>query len=184
MQRISLVSDLPKYLRTVLVVVALLLVINGGLLLYVKNIIDEEKILDRELDLLEDEYTMLDKYYRNVLEPGVIKVLATSYNSTISQTDNDPHITANGDYVCENTIALSRDLIGAENDLMNKMGFNPQGIIIFGDTVDVVYVKRVIVKDAMNRRYLNQIDLWTEDYQTARKWGKRTVFIVHGKKEK
>lgn len=184
MRHKSPIPTFPKFLRTILAVVCLLLIINGSLLLHVKNLVNEEKMADREMALLEYESSMPEEDYRNVLELSIMKVLATSYNSTFRQTDSDPHITANGDRVDEYTIALSRDLIRAENDLMVELGFNPQGIVSYGDTVDVIYMKRVIVRDAMNRRFMNRADLWTRDYPMARRWGIREVFMVHKKGEK
>jgi len=137
----------------------------------------ENKELNERISSLSIKFSELEKEYKTIADYKIRKILATAYNSTLSQTDKDPFITANGSIADHNTLALSRDLIFAENGQMNRMGYNPEGIFCFGDTVYVIYVKPVVIKDTMNKRYFNRGDLWTDDYGIARKWGIREVYI-------
>lgn len=118
--------------------------------------------LNERISSLGIKFSDLEKEYKTIADYKIRKILATAYNSTISQTDEDPFVTANGSVADHNTLALSRDLIFAENGQMERMGFNPEGIFCFGDTIYIIYVKPVVIKDTMNKRYFNRADLWTE----------------------
>lgn len=162
-------------------ILALILVGATGFVMEVKKVVRQNERLGTEVPLLENEKSHLQVGTATDVEFAVTEILATSYNSTRAQTDDDPHIAASGQYVDGSTIALSRNLIQAENDLMIRMGFNPDGVLRYGDTVYVIYVKHAVVSDAMNRRYTDRVDIWTEDYVTARTWGKRHVLIAKRK---
>ena len=91
-------------------------------------------------------------------------VYATAYNSLENQTDSSPCVTANGYNLCESDI---EDTIAAN--------FLPFGTKIripdyFGDRV-------FVVRDRMNVRYENRIDVWMKEYIDARKFGKRYLKI-------
>lgn len=98
-----------------------------------------------------------------------MEVTATAYNSLAYQTSNNPHITAFGDSLKPglNYIAVSRDLLSkglTHNTLVKIEGFD--------DTF--------LVKDKMNRRWRNRIDIYMgTDVKAARAWGKRKVNISY-----
>lgn len=110
-------------------------------------------------------------------------VLMTAYNPVESQCDNTPTITASGTKVNHMTLALSRDQIKAENEHMIRLGYNPKGAFVFGDSVWVVYIKLVILEDTMHRNKINRGDLLTFNYNDAKLWGKRKVLLIKRKNE-
>jgi len=103
-------------------------------------------------------------------EEKKVKVVSTSthsmtaYNSESSQTDNSPCITANGFNVCEHGI---EDTIAA-----NFLKFGTKVMIpeLFGERV-------FVVRDRMNRRYTNRVDIWFKDYNDAINFGLKVATI-------
>ena len=95
------------------------------------------------------------------------EVTATAYNSLVYQTDSQPNIAAFGDTLKPNMkcIAVSRDLF--------KLG------IKHNTRVTIEGLKGVyLVKDKMNRRWKNKIDIYMgEDIKAAKKWGKKKLEI-------
>nr|WP_321223547.1 hypothetical protein [uncultured Psychroserpens sp.] len=105
----------------------------------------------------------------NPYEWKTIEVTATAYNSLAYQTNSNPHITAFGDSLKPGLkyIAVSRDLLkkGLEHNTLVKV-----------DGLEGTY----LVKDKMNRRFRNKIDLYMgTDVKAARKWGRRKVNISY-----
>ena len=98
-----------------------------------------------------------------------IEVTATAYNSLAYQTSNDPHITAFGDSLKPglNYIAVSRDLLSmglTHNTLVKIEGFD----------------NTFLVKDKMNKRWRNRIDIYMGiDVKAAKAWGKRKINISY-----
>lgn len=97
-----------------------------------------------------------------------LEVTATAYNSLAYQTsDIDPTITAWGDELKPgmNAIAVSRDLLKkglSHNALVKIVGFDGY----------------FLVKDKMNYRWKNKIDIYMgKDVKKAKKWGKQEVVI-------
>lgn len=88
----------------------------------------------------------------------------TAYNSLPEQTDDTPCITANGFNVCEHDI---EDTIAAN---FLKFGTKVRIPKLFGDRI-------FIVRDRMNQRFSDRVDVWMKDYEEARKLGKRNVQI-------
>ena len=88
----------------------------------------------------------------------------TAYNSEPGQTDNSPCITANGFNVCENGI---EDTIAA-----NFLPFGAKVKIpgLFGDRV-------FVVRDRMNKRFSNRVDVWMIDKPDAIKFGVKVAKI-------
>ncbi len=88
----------------------------------------------------------------------------TAYNSEPGQTDNSPCITANGFNVCEHGI---EDTIAA-----NFLKFGTKVMIpeLFGDRV-------FIVRDRMNKRYPDRVDIWMKDHSAAIKFGVKRATI-------
>ena len=103
-----------------------------------------------------------------------IKVTATAYNSIPSQTSYEhPGITAWGDTLVSGMkcIAVSRDLIakGLTHNTLVKI-----------DRLDGVY----LVKDKMNGRWRNRIDIYMGvDKTEALEWGRRKVWIQYAVKK-
>ncbi len=100
-------------------------------------------------------------------EPKIIRVSThamTAYNSDPRQTDDTPCITANGFNVCEHGI---EDTVAA-----NFLKFGTKVMIpdLFGDRV-------FIVRDRMNKRYPDRVDIWMLNYDDAIKFGVRTAKI-------
>jgi 3D (Asp-Asp-Asp) domain-containing protein len=96
---------------------------------------------------------------------------ATAYNSEVSQCQGNPCITANGFNVCrhgiEDTVATNRLPFGAKIKI-------PE---LFGNRI-------FIVRDRMNKRYYNRIDIWMLDKQDAKNFGiKRGVRVQVVKKK-
>lgn len=88
----------------------------------------------------------------------------TAYNSEVGQTDNSPCITANGFNLCEH---------GVENSVAaNFLQFNTAIRIpeLFGDRV-------FIVRDRMNARYSDRLDIWMLDKGEARQFGVKVAKI-------
>ncbi|MDI3496156.1 MAG: hypothetical protein PWQ35_177 [Patescibacteria group bacterium] len=135
------------------------------------NTIIDNSLISNEL-LIKSE-TMDESIERNFLPTHAekeIKVISTSfhtmtaYNSDPRQTDSTPCITANGFNVCEHEI---EDTIAA-----NFLRFGTKVRIpeLFGDRV-------FIVRDRMNQRYSDRVDIWMKDYQAAKKFGVKIAKI-------
>ncbi|GEM_PF-1147248 len=90
-----------------------------------------------------------------------VTVTMTGYSSTPDQTDDTPFITATGDHVADGIVAA------------NFLPFNTYVKIpkLFGDKI-------FIVKDRMNRRYSDRMDIWFPDRASALKFGLRKAEIV------
>jgi len=88
----------------------------------------------------------------------------TAYNSVPEQTDDTPCITANGFNVCEH---WTEDTIAAN---FLKFGTKVRIPELFGDRI-------FIVRDRMNKRFSDRVDVWMKEVPDARKFGKRTAYI-------
>ncbi|MGS2726132.1 3D domain-containing protein [Psychroserpens sp. BH13MA-6] len=105
----------------------------------------------------------------NGYEWKTMEVTATAYNSLAYQTSSNPHITAFGDSLKPGLryIAVSRNLINeglTHNTLVKVEG------------LEGTY----LVKDKMNRRWKNKIDIYMgTDVKAARAWGRRKVNISY-----
>ena len=118
-----------------------------------------------------NDFTSLNQeLYNNIDNFSEIKVAYSSYhtlsayNSLPNQTDDSPCITANNFNVCDHNV---EDTIAA-----NFLKFNTKVRIpeLFGNRV-------FIVRDRMNRRYANNVDIWMKDYSDAKKFGRRVAKI-------
>ena len=88
----------------------------------------------------------------------------TAYNSEVSQCDGDPCTTANGFNLCEHGI---EDSVAAN--------FLPFGTKI---RIPDLFDDRIfVVRDRMNKRYPDYIDVWMLDKQEAKKLGVRIAKI-------
>lgn len=88
----------------------------------------------------------------------------TAYNSEPGQTDNSPCITANGFNVCEHG---EEDTIAAN---FLKFGTKVRIPELFGDRV-------FVVRDRMNKRHADRVDVWMKDRSDALKFGVKTAKI-------
>ena len=102
-----------------------------------------------------------------------LTVTATAYNSLAYQTSSNPHITAWGDSLVpgRNYIAVSRDLI--------TLGLKHNTPVLIEGFNEMFWVK-----DKMNRRWNNRIDIYMgTDVKKAKEWGRRKVKIKYGIKD-
>ncbi|MFZ4632198.1 MAG: hypothetical protein ACOYL8_03285 [Patescibacteria group bacterium] len=88
----------------------------------------------------------------------------TAYNSEVGQTDDSPCITANGFNVCKHGI---EDTIAAN---FLPMGTKVKIPDLFGDRV-------FIVRDRMNKKHPNRVDVWMKDRPSAMKFGVKVAKI-------
>lgn len=88
----------------------------------------------------------------------------TAYNSEAAQTDTSPCITANSFNVCEHGV---EDTIAAN---FLKFGTKVKIPELFGDRV-------FIVRDRMNKKHPNRVDIWMKDKTDARKFGVKVAQI-------
>lgn len=133
------------------------------------NVNDTETIIEKEKksDTLQEDRGYLpeskdkDKYKID----HTLYTTITAYNSEISQCWGDPCITATGFNVCEHgiedTIATNRLSFGTKLRI-------PQ---LFGDRV-------FTVRDRMNKRYHNRMDVWMVSKEDAENFGiKRDIRV-------
>ncbi len=88
----------------------------------------------------------------------------TAYNSEAAQTDDDPCTTANGFNVCDHG---EEDTIAAN---FLKFGTKVQIPELFGDRV-------FIVRDRMNKKHPNRVDVWMKERHDAVHFGVKTAKI-------
>lgn len=99
-----------------------------------------------------------------------LTVKASAYNSLRYQTSADPNIAAWGDSLKPGmwVVAVSRDLL--------KLGLKHNTPIKIQGFDSVFYVK-----DKMNYRYKNRIDIYMgKDVKKAKEWGVKTLKIEYG----
>lgn len=105
----------------------------------------------------------------NAYEWKTKEVTATAYNSLAYQTNSNPHITAFGDSLKPGLryIAVSRNLL--KEGLTHNTPVKIEGL-------EGTY----LVKDKMNKRWSNRIDVYMgTDVKAAKDWGKRKVNISY-----
>jgi len=88
----------------------------------------------------------------------------TAYNSEAAQTDDSPCITANGFNVCEHGV---EDTIAAN---FLKIGTKVRIPELFGDRI-------FIVRDRMNKRHADRVDVWMLNRSDALKFGVKVAKI-------
>ena len=96
-----------------------------------------------------------------------VRVTATAYNSTASQTDHNPHVGAFGDSLKPGMkyIAVSRDLF--RKGMKHNTPVRIEGL-------KGLY----LVKDRMPARWKNRIDIYMgTNVDSARQWGRKKVNI-------
>lgn len=88
----------------------------------------------------------------------------TAYNSDPAQTDDTPCITANGFNVCEHG---EEDTIAAN---FLKFGTKVRIPDLYGDRI-------FVVRDRMNKRYSDRVDIWMKEKTDARQFGVKVAKI-------
>lgn len=91
-------------------------------------------------------------------------VVITAYNSEAGQTDNSPCITANSFNVCDHGV---EDTVAAN---FLKFGAKIKIPALFGDKV-------FVVRDRMNKRFSNRVDVWMLEKPQALKFGVKVARI-------
>lgn len=91
-------------------------------------------------------------------------VTLTTYSATVGQTDSTPHITASG-FKIDTTNPKKHRIIAVSRDLKKKWPFGTKVRIKKAGKYNGVYT----VKDVMNKRYKNRIDILIgeDDKQTT-----------------
>jgi hypothetical protein len=149
------------------------------LLLSFNNIHDID--LPSQIQLITTKNILLE---RN----DVLYVIPSLYHAIEAQCDADPHITANGSHIdLQNPekhrwVALSRNLIRTGLWHKERSGYNPSGVINFGDTIKVSNADKFnglwVVVDSMNKRYKNRIDFLVNETITGFDFTNSTVIIT------
>ncbi len=121
--------------------------------------------------------------------PPILTLRATAYNSLVSQTDAQPHITATGARTHFGIIAVSRDLLGniipyGSLVRLRDLGsyHHSRGVGKFQALLDQQGL--FIVEDTMHPRKRQQIDVWFEYHSEAISWGLRKIeleVVRHGR---
>ncbi len=90
----------------------------------------------------------------------IVRTTVTAYSSTVDQTNSQPFITASGAWVGDGIVAA------------NFLPFGTQIRIpaFFGDKI-------FVVKDRMNSRYTNRVDIWFSSRQQAINFGLKNTDI-------
>jgi 3D (Asp-Asp-Asp) domain-containing protein len=106
---------------------------------------------------------------------------STGYNSSVSQTDSSPRVTATGARTRFGVIALSRDMLGSipygSQVTLEDMGAlgSGAGRGRFNSMLQGVVF---IVEDTMNVRISRTVDVWFHSRSMALRWGKRQVKLT------
>ena len=111
---------------------------------------EENKMLRERVSELETKYTNKIAY----------QVTVTTYNPTIHQCDDTPHITADGTHF-KTWIASSYRYVALSRDLLSRWGgpFEYGDYIIIEGTQDRDGVYQV--RDTMNPKWTNRVDILT-----------------------
>ncbi len=136
-----------------------------------QSLVNEEIVIEVNKESAPDENILIFENEKNTNEATeeqkVIRSsfhTITAYNSEAAQTDDSPCITANGFNVCEHG---TEDTIAAN---FLKFGTKVRIPELFGDRV-------FVVRDRMNRRHADRVDVWMNNRQDALKFGIRVAKI-------
>jgi 3D (Asp-Asp-Asp) domain-containing protein len=117
----------------------------------------------KELSVIAEESTVIASSTEYTVISTSTHVM-TAYNSEAGQTDDSPCITANGFNVCEHGV---EDTIAAN---FLKIGTKVRIPELFGDRV-------FIVRDRMNQRHADRVDVWMKNRTDALKFGVKVAKI-------
>jgi len=112
-----------------------------------------------ELQTVSDDLFLKQEnaaYFKDLKEKSKKKyiVTITGYSSSYDETDEDPYITASGEFVGEGIVATNFLPIGTKIKIPS----------LFGDKI-------FVVKDRMNPRYYYRIDVWFPSKESALNFG-------------
>lgn len=96
----------------------------------------------------------------NAVARKIFTIPVTAYSSTVDQCDDDPFITANGEYVSDGGIAANFLPFGTKVKI-------PE---LYGDKV-------FTVNDRMNKRYYHHADIWMPTREEAVQFGIKYVTL-------
>lgn len=121
----------------------------------------------QEIPIIEEVLPIINNILPDSENWGVSRTsyhTISAYNSEVAQCDSTPCITANGFNLCENA---KEDSVAA-----NWLTFGTKIRIpdLFGDRV-------FIVRDRMNKRYSNRLDIWMIEKVDAKKFGIKIALI-------
>ncbi len=106
---------------------------------------------------------------------------STAYNSSISQTDSSPRVTATGARTRFGVIALSPDMLGSipygSQVTLEDMGALGSGAGR-GRYNSMLQGVVFVVEDTMNPRISRTVDIWFYSRSMALRWGKRQVKLT------
>ena len=113
--------------------------------------------------LSQDDLSVIVDSDKVIIKSASYRII-TAYNSESGQTDNSPCITANGFNLCQHNI---EDSVAA-----NFLPFGAKIRIpeLFGDKI-------FIVRDRMNSRHYNRVDIWMADRNDAIQFGVKSAKI-------
>ncbi len=117
--------------------------------------------LDRAMDILEQCFGQPV----SLEQMRSVQVTLTAYSSTKDQCDPTPHITASNTPVRIGIIAVSRDL-------MEETGLS------FGQRVLIPGHGVFEIRDRMNARWKRKVDIWHNDREAARRFGKQKGILI------
>ena len=129
------------------------------------NNIEPSDLANERLSLrLFEKDIIVEEITKTVSESSSSLYIITAYNSSMSQCDASPCITASGFNVCKHNI---EDTVAAN--------FLPLGTKIkipdlFGEQI-------FVVRDRMHPRHHNQIDVWMKEYKKAKQFGVKVARI-------
>lgn len=98
----------------------------------------------------------------NLILIGVLigSLQITSYRSVPEQTDDSPFITATGERVCKDGVAVSQDLLKSKT-------------VKYGDWLFIEGIGLKRVNDTMHNRHNNHIDVWVSSLDEEKKFHKK-----------
>jgi 3D (Asp-Asp-Asp) domain-containing protein len=117
---------------------------------------------------LQQAMALLENCFGAPVELSSVRTLPvtlTAYSSTEDQCDDTPHITASNKPVRNGIIAVSRDL---EEEWGLTFG---QRVLIPGHGI-------FEVQDRMNRRWERKVDIWHNDREAARLFGRQQGLMI------
>lgn len=119
-----------------------------------------ENITKKEVAITNKEVAITKK--TNIKTSGLYEM--TAYTSEVAQCDASPCITANGFNVCAHGI---EDTVAAN---FLKFGTKIKIPELYGDRI-------FVVRDRMNKRYPDRVDIWFKDKKQAIKFGFKVAKI-------
>ncbi len=124
---------------------------SGSYLTFHDNTLSPFHTFSNEPEESKEHPVTIEEEYRVV---EVYRTTITAYSSTVDQTNSEPFITASGSWVEDGIVAT------------NFLPFNTKIRIpaYFGDKV-------FVVKDRMNHRYTDRVDIWFETRSQAKNFG-------------